>query len=103
MAVESNDMMAIMSLVGTVGIMTKLGASRPIDHSIHGMERHVYLLHSVQMGSRAQPVFYPMRTRDLSPGSKQQRREADHSPPSSARLRMVELYLHSHVCSHVSA
>jgi hypothetical protein len=52
------------------------------------------LLHSVQTDSEAHPASCPMGTGDLSPGVKRQWREADHSPPSSAEVRNVEVYLH---------
>jgi hypothetical protein len=44
-------------------------------------------IHRVQTGSGAHPASYPMRTRDLSLGAKRPRREADHSPPSSAEVK----------------
>jgi hypothetical protein len=43
---------------------------------------------------------YQMGTREISPGVKWPEREADCSPPSSAGLIMVELYLHSSICFH---
>jgi hypothetical protein len=52
--------------------------------------------HRVQNGSGAHPASYPMGTRALSPEVKRLEREADHSPPSSAKVKKwVELYLHS--------
>jgi hypothetical protein len=36
----------------------------------------------------------------LSLGVKQQGRDADHSPSSSAEVKKVELYLHSSICLH---
>jgi hypothetical protein len=46
-----------------------------------------FCLHSVRTGSGAQPASYPMGTVGLSPGVRQQRREADHSPPPSAEAK----------------
>jgi hypothetical protein len=52
--------------------------------------------HRVQNGSGAHPASYPMGTRGSFPGVKRPRREADHSPPSSAEVKeWMELYLHS--------
>jgi hypothetical protein len=54
------------------------------------------LCHHVQNGSGAHPAPYPMGTRALSLGVKRPGREADHSPPSSAKFKeCMELYLHS--------
>jgi hypothetical protein len=54
------------------------------------------LHHRVQNGSGAHPASYAMGTRGSFPGGKRSRREADHSPPSSAEVKeCVELYLHS--------
>jgi hypothetical protein len=44
------------------------------------------LVHSVQKGSGANSVPYSMDTDALSPGVKRQKREADHSSPSSAEV-----------------
>jgi hypothetical protein len=50
----------------------------------------------VQNGSGAHPASYPMGTRGSFPGVKCRRREADHSPTSSAGVKeWVELYVHS--------
>jgi hypothetical protein len=52
-------------------------------------------LQSVQTGSSAHPLSYPMSIGDSFPGLKRPRREADHSPPPSAAVKNgVELYLH---------
>jgi hypothetical protein len=45
------------------------------------------LHHRVRNGSGAHPASSPMDTRDLSLGVKRPRREADHSPPSSAEVK----------------
>jgi hypothetical protein len=45
------------------------------------------LHHSVQNASGAHPASYPMGTRGSFPGVKRPRREADHSPPSSAEVK----------------
>jgi hypothetical protein len=55
-----------------------------------------FLRHRAQAGSGSQPASYAMGTGDPSLGVKQPRREAEHSPPSSAKVEeCVELYLHS--------
>jgi hypothetical protein len=41
-----------------------------------------------------------MGTGDSFPGIKWQGREADYSPPSSAEVKNVDLYLHSPICLH---
>jgi hypothetical protein len=45
------------------------------------------LHHRVQNGSGAHPASYPMGTRGSFLGLKRPRREADHSPPSSAEVK----------------
>jgi hypothetical protein len=52
-------------------------------------------MNHVQKGSGAHPASYPMDTGGSFPGRKAVRREADHSPPSSAEIKeCVELCLH---------
>jgi hypothetical protein len=59
------------------------------------------LHHRVQNGSGAHPAPYPMVPGVLSLGVKRPRREADHSPPSSAEVKeCVELYLHFPIRLH---
>jgi hypothetical protein len=54
------------------------------------------LHHRVQNGSGAHLTSYPLGTRGSFPGVKQPRREADHSLPSSVKVKgCMELYLHS--------
>jgi hypothetical protein len=48
-------------------------------------------VHVVQTDSRAHPTSYPMGTVGSFSGCKRQGREADHSPPSSAKARKVEI------------
>jgi hypothetical protein len=50
------------------------------------------LHHHVQNGSGTHPASYPMGTRDFSVGVKRPRREADHSPPSSAEVKNAQSY-----------
>jgi hypothetical protein len=49
--------------------------------------RDLSLLDSVWTSSGACPASYPMITRGTFPEVKQPRREADHSPPSSAEVK----------------
>jgi hypothetical protein len=58
-------------------------AGRPRFDSRYGKN----LLHSVQTGSWAHPGTYQMGTEDSFPWVKRPRREADHSPPSSAEVK----------------
>jgi hypothetical protein len=59
------------------------------------------LHHRVQNGSWAHPASYPMGARGFFLVVKRRRREADHSPPSSAEVtECVELYLHSPIRLH---
>jgi len=54
------------------------------------------LHHCVQNGSEAHPASYPVGTRGSFPGVKQPGHEADHSPPTSAKVKeRMALYLHS--------
>jgi hypothetical protein len=50
------------------------------------------LHHRVQNGSGAHPASYPMGTRGSFLGVKRPRREADHSPPSSAEVKNAWSY-----------
>jgi hypothetical protein len=45
------------------------------------------IIHSVQTGSEANPASYSMGTKGSVPGVKQSRREADHSPRSTAEVK----------------
>jgi hypothetical protein len=45
------------------------------------------LHHRVPNGSGAHPASYPMGTKGSFLGVKRSRREADHSPPSSAEVK----------------
>jgi hypothetical protein len=49
-------------------------------------KRKCSLLHGVQTGSGVHPASYPMGTGALSQEIKRPRREADHSPPSTAAV-----------------
>jgi hypothetical protein len=50
------------------------------------------LLHIVQTGSGFHSTPYRMGTGSLSLGVKQQGREADHSPPTSAKVKTMWIY-----------
>jgi hypothetical protein len=76
----------------SVGIATYYG----LDDRMSGVripaEAGNFFRHHVHIGSRAHPAFYPMGTRDSFPEVKLPKREADHSPPSSAEVKeCVEL------------
>jgi hypothetical protein len=57
------------------------------------MVKNFYVLHVVQIGSGAQSASYPMGTGSSSPGIKQSGREADHSPPTSAEVKKMWIYI----------
>jgi hypothetical protein len=51
--------------------------------------------------SGAHPAFYPMGTGGvLSPGLKRPEREADHSPPTSAKVKKTWIYKSTPSCLH---
>jgi hypothetical protein len=50
------------------------------------------------LGSTQPPIQWIPEA--VSSGVKRQGREADHTPPSGAEVKNVELYLHSPVCLH---
>jgi hypothetical protein len=50
------------------------------------------LLHIVQTGSGVHPTSYKMGTGGSFPEVKRQRREADHSPPTSAEVKKMWIY-----------
>jgi hypothetical protein len=52
--------------------------------------RDYSLLHIVQIGSGAHPAFYTMGKGAASPWAKRTKRQADHSPPSSAEVKNGE-------------
>jgi hypothetical protein len=52
-----------------------------------------FLLHVVQTGSEAHPASYPMGTGGLSPRVKRPRREVDHSPPTSAEVKITWIHI----------
>jgi hypothetical protein len=59
------------------------------------------LHHHIQNASGAHAASYPMGTRGSFPEGKAARHEADHSPPSRAKVKeCVELYLHYPIHLH---
>jgi hypothetical protein len=65
--------------------------------------RDFSLLHSVRTGFGEHTASSLMGTRALSLGVKLPRRLSDHSPPSSAEVKKVELYLYSLMSSWCGA
>jgi hypothetical protein len=55
--------------------------------SIPDMGKRLSLLHSVQSGPESHSPSYAMVKGALLPGLKRQKRETDHSPPSSAEVK----------------
>jgi hypothetical protein len=60
--------------------------------SILGAGQEFSLHHRIQTGSEANPASYPVGTGVLSPEVKRPWREADHSPPSSAKVKNAWRY-----------
>jgi hypothetical protein len=58
------------------------------------------LHHRVQNGSGAYPASCLMGTGVSFPGVKRPGRVTDHSPPSSAEVECMEIYLHSPIRLH---
>jgi hypothetical protein len=56
-------------------------------------EQEFSLLHVVQTGSGVHPTSYPMGTGGSFPGVKRQGREADHSSPTSAKVKKMWIYI----------
>jgi hypothetical protein len=81
----------------SIGVATGYG----LDDRIIGVRSFAWagnfsLRHRVQPGCGAHQPPIQWIPRDLSLGIKRLRLEADHSPPSSAKVKeYVELYLHS--------
>jgi hypothetical protein len=76
-----------MSRGSTVGIATGYG----LDYTKVGVRvpvgPRISLLHVVQTDSGGRPISFPMDTGGSFPGANRQRREADHSPPTSAEAK----------------
>jgi hypothetical protein len=87
-----------------MSILTELRARWPGFDCQQGM--NFSLRHSVQTGSWAHPASYPMGTGGSTPeGVKRQGREADHSPPSSSKVKMhgaIPTRLHLHLYTNPS-
>jgi hypothetical protein len=72
------------SIVAGYGLHNQgIGSSNP---------SRVSLLHMVQTGFGAHSASYPMGTRGFSLGVMHQEHEADHSPPSSAEVKITWIY-----------
>jgi hypothetical protein len=54
----------------------------------------------VQTGSGAHPTSYPMGTGGPFPEVKRQGHEADHSPPTSAEVKKMWIYIHTPIRLH---
>jgi hypothetical protein len=70
-----------------------IGHGRDDRDSIPG--RGEVLYSAASRSAEVHPASYPVLAGALSLGVERLGREANHSPPSSAKVRMVELYLHS--------
>jgi len=69
-----------------VSIETRIWARQLGFISWQGQEWDFFPHHHVQTGSGAHPSSCPMGTRALVSGIRQPGHEADHSPPSSAKV-----------------
>jgi hypothetical protein len=58
------------------------------------------LLHSVQTDSGTRPASYPIGTAGSYTGVKRQKREADHSPPSSTDVKKGRAVPPLRICLH---
>jgi hypothetical protein len=85
--------MKTMSRDSSVGIATGYGLDDQggLDFKSR-LGKKFSLLHIVQTGSGVHPTSYKMGTGGSFPGVKQQGREADHSPPTSAEVKKMWLY-----------
>jgi hypothetical protein len=71
-------------------VMTRIKAGPPRDLcSTPGRAKDFSLLHSVQTGSGAHPIFHPMGTGGSFSGVKWKGREDHHSPQQSAEFKNV--------------
>jgi hypothetical protein len=61
--------------------------------SSRGGDQEFSVLQIVQAGSGVHTTSYPMGNGALSPGIKRPEREADHSPPTSAEVRKMWIYI----------
>jgi hypothetical protein len=52
----------------------------------------IFTTQIVQTGSGVHATSYTMGTRDSFPGVKRPRREADHSPPTNAKVKNMWIY-----------
>lgn len=59
----------------------------------------LFPFHGIQTSTETHSPSYPVDTQDHSPGVKQPVREADNSPPSSAKIKNARSY--TSVCQYV--
>jgi hypothetical protein len=78
----------------SVGIATGYGLDdQGGGSSSPGRVKMFSLLHIVQTGSGVYPTSYKMGTGGSFPGVKRQGPEADHSPPTSAEVKNMWIYI----------
>jgi hypothetical protein len=75
-------------LCTSVSILTRLRSEEPWFYSGRGRDFFSQLLRPGRNWGRRD--FYPVGTGGLCPGGKRPRRQADHSPPSSAKVKKYE-------------
>jgi hypothetical protein len=82
-----------MQTLNSVGIATGLGlGDKGGGSSIPGRVKKFSLLQIVQTGSGVHQTSYKMGTGGSFLGVKRQGREADHSPPTSAKVKKMWIY-----------
>jgi hypothetical protein len=71
----------------SVSIVTRLRTGRPGFNSRQELRIFLFFTAGCPYRLVAHPTSYPMNTGVISQGLKRPRREADHSPPSSAEVK----------------
>jgi hypothetical protein len=69
--------------------MTEQWATQLEFDSKQEWRRNFFLSHNIQTASGVNPASYPKGTRGYFPGGKAVWGEADHSPPSSTKVKNV--------------
>jgi hypothetical protein len=84
----------IRSRDSSVGIATDYGLDDQGGREFESRQGKKFsLLHIVMTGSGVHPTSYRMGTGGSFPGVKQQRCEADHSPPTIAEVKETWVYI----------
>jgi hypothetical protein len=76
----------------SIGIATGYGLDDQGSEFESREDQEFSLLRNIQTGPGAHPVSYPMDNGGPFSGVKRPRREADHSPPTSAEVKKTWIY-----------